>query len=244
MVIAAAVCIAFVAGILRGLTGFGFALLAVIGFGQFWPPEIVTPLVLLVEIALGALLMGDGVLAHVEPRRVAALVGGSVIGIICGTLASAALPLALMKPALDTAVLISAAMSLVNVRAPALDRPWVGALVGFVVGGLVAAFAVGGPFAVVWLLAIALPPAVIRADLIVYFGLIDIVAVVTRAVSVGIPRETFFHAALILPTAFAGALLGGRLFRRIDAIWWRRIAAYGILAAALASLGRTLIFAP
>lgn len=242
MVIAAAVAIVFIAGILRGLTGFGFALLAVIGLGQFWAPEVVTPLVLLMEISLGLLLLGDGVMGHVEPKRVAALVAGSVAGIACGTYASAALPVGLVKPVLDGAVLVSAAMSLVHVRAPRLDTLWMGVGIGFVVGGLISAFAVGGPFAVVWLLAIALPPAVVRADLIVYFGLVDVLSVVTRAATVGISMETVIFAAELLPAAFAGALLGGRLFRLIDATWWRRIAAYAIVIAAVASLARTLFF--
>ena len=44
-----AASIVFVAGILRGMTGFGFALVAAIGLAHVWPPAMATPVVLLLS---------------------------------------------------------------------------------------------------------------------------------------------------------------------------------------------------
>lgn len=236
-----AVLVVLAAGVLRGLTGFGFALVAAIGLGQIWEPGLVAPMVLLCEIALAVLLVGDNVLPHAERQRVLPLIGGGVIGTAVGAFGFAALPADWLTPALDAAVLASAVAALVHVRAKWLDRVWIATLVGFLVGVLAAAFAVGGPFAVVWLIAIGAAPAAIRANLVLFFAVIDVAAVIMRWASVGFPPEALTRALWLLPVALAGAYLGGRLFTRVDALWWRRIAAWSIALGAGVSLARRLL---
>jgi uncharacterized membrane protein YfcA len=236
-----AAAIVFGAGILRGLTGFGFALVAVIGLSQIAPLSQVTPLVLLIEIAIAVVLLGDGVMLHAEIRRLVPLILGGLAGIPIGIFGLSALPANLVKPALDLAVLACALAALVHISAPKLDNRRFAAAVGCLVGALIAAFAVGGPFAVVWQLAIGAEPAAIRANLTVFFLVMDAIALAARAGTIGIPEETALGALILLPAALAGAILGGRLFRRVEAQWWRRIAAYSIAGASLVSLGRSLM---
>lgn len=241
MVDIVAALVVLAAGVLRGLTGFGFALVAAIGLGQIWPAGDVAPPVLLCEIILGVMLMGDNVLPHAEPRRVVPLALGGFVGCIIGAFAFKALPTSWMTPALDAAVLISALVAMIHVRATGLDRAWIGGVVGALVGILVTAFAVGGPFAVVWLLAIGGAPGAIRANLVLFFIVLDLAAVVMRYIAVGFPPETLLRAGWLLPVALAGAYLGGRLFVRVDALWWRRIATWSIALGAAISLGRRLL---
>lgn len=239
-----AAAIVFVAGILRGMTGFGFALVAVMGLGQLWPHTVTTPTVLLIELVLTAVLIGDGILPHLDGRRLVPLALGGLAGTLFGALGVGALPPGTVKPLLDATILVSALVSLAHPVAPSLDRTPVAAAIGFLVGTLAAAFAVGGPFVVVWFLAVGAPPAVIRANLVLFFGIIDIAAVVVRQATVGIPPEAVWNALILLVPAAAGAFLGGSLFRKVDAAWWRRIAAYSIAAGAVLSLGRSLFASP
>lgn len=239
-----AAAIVFLAGILRGMTGFGFALVAVMGLGQVWPHTITTPTVLLIELVLTAVLIGDGILANWDRGRLVPLAAGGLAGTLFGALGVGALPPGAVKPLLDAAVLVSALVSLAHPVAPSLDRPPVAAAIGFLVGALAAAFAVGGPFVVVWYLAVGASPAVIRANLVLFFGIIDVAAVVVRQATFGIPSEAVWNALILLVPAAAGAFLGGRLFRVVDAAWWRRIAAYSIAAGAVLSLGRSLLTFP
>lgn len=241
MVDIAAALVVLAAGVLRGLTGFGFALVAAIGLGQIWAPGLVTPTVLLCEIVLAFALVGDNVLPHAEWRRVVPLTVGGLVGTAVGAYGFAALPAAWLTPALDLAVLASALAALVHVRLAKLDHTWIAALVGCLVGALVAAFAVGGPFAVVWLFAIGAAPPAIRANLVLFFAAIDVAAVIMRAATIGFPAEALTRALWLLPVALAGAYLGGRLFVRVDALWWRRIAAWSIALGAAVSLGRRLV---
>lgn len=241
MLMAVAVAVVFVAGILRGMTGFGFSLLAVMGIGQFWSLDLVTPTVLLLELALTVLLVGDNVRPHLEPRWLVPLIVGGVIGAVAGLYGLGALPAAAVKPVLNLAIFISALISLVHARAPALATPVAAGVAGFLVGALVSAFAVGGPFAVVWFLAIGAAPAVIRANVIVFFGALDLFVVAVRWLHFGLSIEVLVTAALLLVPAVAGAFLGGRLFRRVDAARWRQVAAWSIAGGAALSLARALI---
>lgn len=241
MDIVAAILVVFLAGVLRGMTGFGFALVAAMGLAAFWPPATTTPMVLLVELAVTLLMLRDGGLGAMEPRRVVPLSLGGVAGTFVGTFAASRLPSEWVRPALDAAVLACALVSLVHVRAPRLDHPAVASAIGLVVGTLASAFAVGGPFVVVWFLAIGAAPAAIRGNLVVFFGLVDLAAVLVRLATIGLPRSAVELALLLVLPSLAGVHLGGRLFRRIDAAWWRRIAAWSIAAGAVASLARSFL---
>lgn len=236
-----AASIVFVAGILRGMTGFGFALVAAIGLAHVWPPAMATPVVLLLELVVAVVLLYGLDRAAIEPRRLVRLCLGGVAGTAIGTLMVSGLPAAWAKPALDTAVFVSALAALAHVSAPRLDTPAWAAAVGFLVGLFAGAFAVGGPFVVVWFLAVGAQPAAIRANLIVFFAVVDFAAVAFRWPTIGIPADAWGHAAMLLPPAFLGTWAGGLLFRRVNAAWWRRIAAYSIAGGAVLSLARSLL---
>ncbi|MEJ1160399.1 sulfite exporter TauE/SafE family protein [Prosthecomicrobium sp. N25] len=244
MLIAYAFLVVFVAGVLRGMTGFGYALMAAIALAAVFPPGLTTATVLIVELAITALMLRDGALRAAEPARLVPLSVGGVAGTVAGAALASALPAAWVKPALDAAVLASALVSLAHFRAPGLDRPWIGGLIAFLVGVLASAFAVGGPFLVVWFLAIGAAPASIRGNLTVFFGVVDVAAIVMRASTIGIPAEAWTTALLLLPPTLAGVFLGGRLFHKVDAAWWRRIAAWSIAGGAILSLGRSLVLRP
>lgn len=238
---AAALGIVFIAGFVRGMTGFGFALIAAMGLGLVWAPELITPVVLLVELVLTLVLLREGAARHLDPPRLLPLMLGGLAGVVAGTFGFRALPGAWLRPALEMAVLISAAVSLLHISSPSLDRRPVAALVGATVGLLVAAFAVGGPFAVVWYLALGESPVVVRSNIIVFFGFIDLAAILIRAGVIGIPGAVWGDALLILPAAVAGSWLGARAFRHVDATWWRRIVSLTIVAGAGISLAHSLL---
>jgi uncharacterized membrane protein YfcA len=242
--IAYALLIVLVAGILRGMTGFGFALVAAIGLASIWPPSLTTPMVLVVELAITAFMLRDGGLAAAEPARLVPLAAGGVAGTVVGSLLAAGLPTEWVRPALDVAVLVSALVSLAYFSAPGLDRPWIAFAIALLVGTLAAAFAVGGPFVVVWMLAIGAAPAAIRGNLTVFFGIVDVAAVTIRAFTVGIPAEALTTSLILLPGSLLGVYIGGRLFHKVDAVWWRRIAAWSIAGGAVLSLARSLALRP
>lgn len=240
---AAASVIVLAAGLVRGATGFGFAMLAAIGLAHVMPVATVTPVVLLIEIVLSALILREGGVGGLDGRRLVPLMAGGTLGCGAGYALVARLPTDAIAMGLNLAIAVSALASLVRIDARRVDTPAWAFAVGGLVGMLVAGFAVGGPFAVVWLLASGAAPAAIRETLSVFFGMTDGLSVGVRLVDGALPVDALLTALWLLPVAGFGTVLGGALFTRIDPVLWRRGVAGFLIAAAVLNLLRSISFA-
>jgi uncharacterized membrane protein YfcA len=236
-----AACVVAVAGMVRGATGFGFALISAIALSQVMPVALVTPMLMLIEVGLTATILLDGGAAALNLRRAAPLFAGGAFGVALGVALFTALSGPTSKIVLDAVILVSAALALVHVRLPWLDRTWIAVIVGLLTGAAVGAFAVGGPIAVVWLLAIGAPPPYMRATLTVFFSGVDLLSIAGRLGTGTFPREALIGALWLAPIGAAGTLLGGMIFRRLNPTHWRIGIAAFIAVAALLSLGRSLL---
>jgi uncharacterized membrane protein YfcA len=236
-----AACVVALAGMVRGATGFGFALIAAMALSQVMPVAVVTPMLMLIEVGLTATILLDGGAKSLNLRRAAPLYVGGAFGVGLGLALFTALSGPMLKIALDAVVLVSAGLALVHVRLPRLDRTWIAVIVGILTGTAVGAFAVGGPIAVVWLLAIGAPPPYMRATLTVFFSGIDVLSIAGRFATGTFPREALIGALWLAPIGAAGTFVGGMIFRRLDPTHWRIGVAAFIVVAALMSLGRSLL---
>lgn len=236
----AAALIVLVAAVVRGVTGFGFALVAALGFSALWPPEFATPIVLLLELVVTATLIRSGVLADVDRRDVGLLCAGGAAGAVAGVLAVDALPEQVVRTGLDVAILVSALAALLRVRVPGLGTAAATAAVGFVTGAVIAAFAVGGPLVVAFLIAAGRAPAAIRATVTVYFGLTDGLGLASRIVLGTVPAEAWLWALGLCPVALLGVFAGVRVFAAADPVLWKRCVALFLMAVALVGVGRAL----
>jgi len=236
----AAALIVLVAAVVRGVTGFGFALVAALGFSALWPPELATPIVLLLELVVTVTLLRSGILADVDRRDLWLLCAGGAVGAIVGVLVVDLLPERAVKIGLDVAILASALAALLRVRLPGLGTAAATAAVGFVTGGVIAALAVGGPLVVAFLIAAGRAPAAIRATVTVYFGLTDGLGVASRVVLGTIPPEAWLWALGLCPVALLGVFAGVRVFAAADPVLWKRYVALFLMAVALAGVGRAI----
>lgn len=232
------------AAVVRGATGFGFALVAALGLSALWPPAVATPIVFMLELVVTIGILRGGAWREVTLADVLPIMAGGLVGGIAGVLVITGLPDATVKLGLDLVVLVSAAASFARLREPRLDRPWVAVAVGVVTGAVISAFAVGGPLVVAWLLATGRSPARIRATLTVYFGLTDALGLFVRLMIGAVPAESWVAGAVLLPIALIGTMLGGHIFRRTAEDRWRRAVALMLILIAAFSLGRTLGLLP
>lgn len=238
---------AFVVGlaaVVRGATGFGFALVAALGLSALWPPAVATPVVFMLELVVTIGILRGGAWREVTLADVGPLMAGGLAGGIAGVLLVSGLPDGTVKLGLDLVVLVSAAASLARLKEPRLDRPLVAAGVGVVTGAVISAFAVGGPLVVAWLLATGRSPARMRAALTVYFGLTDALGLGVRLLIGRVPAESWTAGAVLLPIALIGTALGGHIFRRTAEDRWRRFVALMLILIAAFSLARTLGLLP
>jgi uncharacterized membrane protein YfcA len=231
------------AALVRGAAGFGFALVAAPLLAFVWPPVFATSLVLMLDLVATAVLVRSGALAEV--RRGDAWVVGvpGVIGAITGVLLIKNLPQDAARLGLDIAVLVSALAVICRVRAPALGHSAVGAVIGFVVGALIGAFAIGGPLLLAWLMAAGRTPKETRGLLTLVFGLTDGLSLGLRVVLGVFPMDAAVTGLILTPLMAAGILAGGLVFHRAPADLWRRGVALLLILVAGVSLTHTLFYA-
>jgi len=253
----ASAVVVFAAGIVRGFAGFGFSALCVAGMALFLPPAAVVPPIFVLEV-LASLSLLRGALKDAHWPWLGWLVLGNALCIPLGVAVLAwvsEVPLRLLIGAL----LLLAAVLLRQGWTLALPptrgvRLATGLISGFVNG----VAAIGGIAVAVILSATrsdsagALPPAAMRATMILLFLFTDLYALAWAALLPG-PRDhglleaaTLQLALWLAPAMLAGIWVGQRAFSGVSLPLFRRrvldllalIAALSVLRAlaALAAL--------
>jgi uncharacterized membrane protein YfcA len=230
------------AALLRGATGFGFAIVAAPAFAFIWPTDLSTSVVLLLDVVATVMIIKSGALAHLHLRDAWLICGSALFGVVIGTLVIKNLPPDVARLGLDICVLVSAVAALLKLRSRALAHWSVAILVGTLVGAMIGAFAVGGTLLVAWLMTTDRTPKEMRALLTLAFGIADTFSIVLR-VALGIfPLQALINAALLTPVMVAAILIGSLAFHRLPADLWRRGVAIMLIFIAGMSLTHTLFF--
>ncbi len=230
------------AGVVTGLTGFGFALVSVPLLMLVMDPAAVVATVLLigqVTSAVNALTARR----HVDGRMLRALIPSAVVGMVAGSFVLRWLDPTALK--LAAAALVVAFTALLASRARAWREPGRGvkAAVGAASGVLTTSVGLSGP-PVVLLTSAAMPDKHrSRATLASYFALTSPVGLATLLAQGSVPAHAWGAAAVLLPVALAGRAVGSLLHRRTPLGLFRALtlgitmaAGLGGMAAALASL--------
>lgn len=230
----------FLAGLLRGFTGFGLALAAVPMLALVLPPQQVIPVITTAQFLAGMFDLP-------QARREA---DWPLVGWLGVTMALATPVgfLGLVWFADDTvrlAIGILVAGSVLalwrGVRVP--ERPSRALTLGVgVVSGLMNGLAaMAGPAVVVYLLAQHRPTTVVRASLIGFFALTAVAALVPLVVSGLANWETTLWTLIGMPSLMGGQYLGGLGFRRSPAWLHRRVALLTLAVLAVVLMLRAVL---
>jgi uncharacterized membrane protein YfcA len=222
------------AAFFRGVTGYGFALLAALGLTLVLPPQTATPLIVLIDLFITALILRTFKAADVDWKASSILLGFGLVGAVFGPFASEHMSPGMAQLATSATVGIAALVAMVRHPPRWAGSTVTGALAAFVTGMVVTAFAVGGPLAAVWLLAGGTREDKVRSTLALFFGAIDLTGLIMRY-QLGILPPGFLSWVLPgLVLALIGYLPGERLYRRLAPLTWRRFSAAGLVAIAVA----------
>lgn len=206
--------LAFVAGLLRGYSGFGFSMVLALGLLTVSPPALAIPVVLLLDLVCSvSLWQGAGKAFHW--RVGLRLIAGMLLAVPVGALVLARLPEQWMAPVVALLCLVGGVLVLVPQSrvAGAVSVRW--ALPAGVVAGVVTAMAsAGGPPVVVYLLRCGLAASAVRGTAIVFFAVSDLVALGSLWGMGVVGLEHVQLAAGLLVPAVLGNVCGQVLFRR------------------------------
>jgi uncharacterized membrane protein YfcA len=223
---------ALVAGLARGFSGFGGALIFVPLASTAVGPQVAAPVLLLIDGA-GALGLVPAAYARADRREVGTMAAGAIIGVpLGGWILAHADPLSL-RWAISGLTLALLALLASGWRYRGRPAAPLTVMVGTVAGLFSGIAQVGGPPIVAYWLGGVIPAATVRANFILYFFFSSFIAIATYLAGGLLTVATLGLALLTGPVYAAGLALGARLFGHADERVFRRIC-YALIAAAAA----------
>ena len=222
--------VAAAAGLARGFSGFGAAMIMVPLASTVVGPQVAVPLILVVDgVASLALLPKAGRLAN-RPD-VARITAGAVIGVPMGVyLLSRLDPLTIRW---SIVAVIAGLLALLMSGWRYHGKPWTPLTVGVgTLAGLLSGLAqIGGPPVVAYWLGGTVPAAIVRANIILYFALATVLSATAYVWNGLITADVLILSAIVAPVYGVAVWIGGRMFGLADERTFRRIC-YGMIAAA------------
>lgn len=239
--------ITLTAATLQGAAGFGFGLLALPGYLWALSSMEAVPLVVIVNLGictgLAAKLRRD---VHLAVLRW--MVAGALVGLPVGLFAFRRVGSDQLMLVVSTVVLISAVLLARRKDAEAPrsgeDLPFrrgsaVGA--GLVAGAMTVALGIPGPPVVLYLTSIAAAKDTLRATALTFFAASYLASLILQAAVVGIASGVWVTAALLLPLAAAGGLVGNWLSHHVREDVFRRVTLVLIVVAGASTLVGVLL---
>jgi uncharacterized membrane protein YfcA len=236
----AAALVVLLAGVVAGMTGFGFALVAVPVLMLLLPPRIVVPLVSLLALGLQLMVLVES-RKHLLIRRVWLLIVGGMVGVPSGTYLLLVVDSGTLQVMAGSAVVVGA-LALVsgwhwqfrNERAASLP-------VGLVSGALAGSTGLGGPPVILFFSNQDVEKQAFRANLTLYFACLSVVVIGSSLVAGLFTRQVLMSSAILLPTLVLGTVCGIYLSRRVNQTLFQRIVTVLLLmtgvSAVLVGLG-------
>ena len=205
----------FVAGIIRGYSGFGFAMVAVTSISLVLPRVHVVPLVLILEV-LASIRLVPQVWRDIDWYSLRWLLVGSLFATPFGVYLLANIPAVPMRISISLLVLVAAILLMRGwawKRMP--GRPLI-LTTGVACGILNGAAAIGGPPVILLYLSSPAGVMVSRASIIAYFLGIDAMSLAMVSLQgLTTSRVLLLLIVCLLPLLF-GIAVGSRLFIKVD----------------------------
>jgi len=231
----------FGAGIIRGYSGFGFAMVAVTSISLVLPPAQVVPLVLVLEV-LASVKLVPQVWKDIDWYSLRWLLAGSLAATPFGVYLLSTLPAEPMRIFISAVVLAAALLLLSGWawrRMP--GRPLI-LSTGVACGLLNGAAAIGGPPVILFYLSSPAGVTVSRASIIAYFLGIDVMSLMMASIQGLTTVKTLTMTALCLVPLYLGVTLGSRMFIRADQESFRRHVLILLILLSIAGLLRAILF--
>ncbi len=232
-----ALSVVFLAGVVRGFSGFALSALTMASLVSFIPPITLIPLCFFLELS-ASLLMARGGFRHAEIGMVAGLLIGSAVGLPVGLWLTRSLDPVLSQHTALLLILVLAILQLVKQSPAFFGTPAGRYVAGFSAGIATGLASIGGMVVALFVLAQHKPARVMRASLVVYLfgssvvtgswlywhGLLDVL--------------TLYRAFVLVPVTMAGVVVGSLLFRPSLAVFYKQFCLILLCALAIAGLVR------
>jgi uncharacterized membrane protein YfcA len=219
-----------VAGLMRGYAGFGTAVLLAPIFSTIWGPRAGVPIMLLMELFVSAQLLPKAI-GEADRRVVLPLGLAAVIATPVGAWVLLNAEATQLRQAIGACVLGFGLLLLSSWRYHGARPLPLNLAVGTVSGLLKGATGMSGPPVILYLLSGPEEARRHRANLILFFGVIGIVAVIPPLLAGLMDRVALIRTAALLPVMLFFVPIGAHLFTVVPERWYRRFALIALVAA-------------
>ncbi len=230
----------FGAAVIRGYSGFGFSMLAIVSLSLVMPPAEVIPSVFILEIAASLHLL-PGVWRHIHWRSLGWLTTGCLIGTPIGVYALAHSPAAPMTLALSVFVIIAALLLARGFAISSLPGPATTCATGVASGLFNGGFGMGGPPVILFFFSSPAGIATGRASLIAYFLITDLTGLAWQSFHGLLAWPALGRAIMFLPALIIGVWIGNRGFLTAEPTRFRHWVLRLLIALGLICAGRALV---
>jgi uncharacterized protein len=217
----AAIPLALVSGFMRGVTGFGGAMVMTAPLAMLVGPQRAVVATLALE-AFAALNMLPGAVRAATMRTVVPLCVAACLTVPIGGYLLTALEPELIRRLIAATVLVFSFIMLAGFRYKGRPRTSTSIALGGVSGVLVSATSVGAPPVILYLLSGPDSAATTRANLNIFLVVMSTAALIALLFHGALDTTAGMLALGLGPFFFAGAWLGNRVFPRIDERRFRR----------------------
>ena len=230
-----AVAAVLLAGVVRGFSGFGAAMIMVPVLAALYGPVRAVPIALLLEMAVSLPLVPPAV-RLVDWKRISLLLVSAGVAIPLGVWALRTLDEAVTRYILS-AIVISAVILLASGFRYA-GRPGIAPTIatGMASGAMNGLAGMAGPPVVFFYLSGSDGAATSRASFIVYFAVVDLFALAIFALAGAFERDGVLLAALLAAPFVLGGMIGARLFGKASDRFYRLVALTILAAIAVGTL--------
>ena len=223
------------AGLMRGITGFGGAMLMAppLSFLIGPVPTVVTALIL--ETA-AALVMFPDAWPKINKRILLYLTIPACFSVPIGGFLLLTLDPLIARKVISAVVVVFSIGLLAGLRYSGGQRPLTSLVLGTIVGVLLGATSVGAPPVILYLLSGPDPQVVTRANLTVFVTAISVIGLIMLAAAGAITAQLAISAFLLCVPYLAATWFGGKLFGKLGDVIVRRIALCFMFAMGLIGL--------
>ena len=231
----AAFVLAFIAGLMRGYTGFGTPIFLSPIYAVLFGPQATVPLLVTMEIGV-MVQMVPWAWRKAEWREIAGLVAGCAVMLPVGALALSVLDPAIVKKAIGLMTLSFVAMLWFGWRYKGPRNVAVRVAVGGVSGFCNGLTGIGAPPAILYFMTGDRDIVSMRANLIIYFAFITLIAVPSFLYLGLVNWQTVGRWCVLTPPSLAGIAIGSRLFHGTSERAYTRAALAVLVVAAVVAL--------
>jgi uncharacterized membrane protein YfcA len=231
----AALAIVTVAGLIRGITGFGGAMLMTPPLSLLLGPVSAVVISLSLE-TMAALVTFRDAWPRTNKRTLAYLIPPAIITAPLGGYLLLTLDPGNARKLIGAVVVAFSGLLLAGLRYTGTPRPATSLALGGMVGVLVGATSMGAPPVILYLLSGPDSPAVSRANLTVFVTAASVIGLAMLMVVGATALHQLQNVALLCLPYLGGTWVGASLFERMSDIFVRRLTLGFMLTMGLVSL--------